>query len=79
VPVNTPDEANNAASIFSALSTAVKPFSSIAGAAAVLIANGTGVIKIKGDTADSASAETPTLTTPMTLQAINGSVSIGAP
>jgi photosystem II stability/assembly factor-like uncharacterized protein len=61
------------------LGTQSNPFRSLDGAVTALKNDGTGVIKIKGDTADSASDETPRLTKPMTIQAINGAVRIGEP
>lgn len=53
------------------------PFKTLGGAVSALIDNGTGVIKIKGDTADNDSSETPDISKPMTIQAINGTVQIG--
>ena len=38
-----------------------------------------GTIKIKGDTADSDSPETLTISNPVTIKAVNGTVTIGGP
>ncbi len=61
------------------LGITTNPFNSIAEAVAALKSDGTGLLKIKGNTADTASNETPTITKPMTIQAINGAVTVGAP
>ena len=56
-----------------------EPFNTVDEAVTALKDDGTGVMKIKGDTADGDSAETPTITKGMTIQAINGTISIGSP
>ncbi|MFP6582803.1 MAG: M6 family metalloprotease domain-containing protein [Candidatus Hydrogenedentota bacterium] len=55
------------------------PFKTLAEAIAVLVSNGNGTINIKGNTADSESSETMTITKPMTVNANNGTIKIGTP
>ncbi len=61
------------------LGTSGNPFNSVADGVAALKSDGTGVLRIKGNTADAMSAETISISKPMTIQAMNGTVRIGAP
>lgn len=53
------------------------PFKTLAEAVAILVSNGT--INVKGNTGDSESGETMTITKPMTVNANNGTIKIGTP
>ena len=57
--------------------TSAKPFNTLGEAVAALIANGSGVIQIKGNTATNSSKETLKISKPMTIRASSGAVTIG--
>ena len=59
--------------------TVGEPFSTIAAAVTALKDDGTGIMKIKGDTADSDGDETPSIDKAMTIQSEGGTVTIGTP
>jgi hypothetical protein len=59
--------------------TMSSPFNTLQEAVDTLVGDGTGIVNVKGDTADSSSPETITINKPMTIQAVGGPVQIGVP
>lgn len=59
------------------LGTLSNPFSALEEAADKVVATGAGIVRIKGDSADTDSSESLSISKPMTIQSENGTVQVG--